>query len=170
MRCVDCQREISEGVQLTENSSMCHKCYNATMKRYWKEKRATEGKYPEVFVPTPEELWERIEAVRRAIGNSPHNGKPTGYLPKSMLTPAEIQVQRTPYGDGKSNIGTLEDERGLYYCVMQVANDRIVYSGRRLFKALENMFPGTVYGKGPTPESAYRMAWMQRQDQTGMTV
>lgn len=44
----------------------------------------------------------------------------------------------------------------MVYCVMTIANGRIVYDGPGIYRAAKALVPGTCYGKAPTWPEALR--------------
>lgn len=76
MRCKDCLSESDDCVMLSEYVTICRGCYNEAAEA-WQEEVAACYNGPQRYVPGPRELYQRVAAMRRQIGNKPREVQPT---------------------------------------------------------------------------------------------
>lgn len=89
MRCSDCQNYVPEsaGVHLSAYRFVCLVCFDE-MQAAWRQENAGMPYQSQCYVPSPEELAQRISAVRRGHCGQPHNVEPSKvpHLPKRSTT------------------------------------------------------------------------------------
>ena len=72
MRCTSCQAEITRCVKLSEYTRLCEDCYASMVSAWQAEQVRGWGNCP-TYLPSPDELAERIAEVRRELGTKPRN-------------------------------------------------------------------------------------------------
>lgn len=83
MRCHECGRNIEHGVKLSDYVTVCETCY-VEMMAAWRAENAGRPSQSCSCCPPPMELYERIAAVRRAIGDQPRR-VPMDYVPRDTM-------------------------------------------------------------------------------------
>lgn len=84
MKCHHCENPIEYGVKLSEYATVCETCY-AEMVTAWREEHARVSL--KSFCPPPDQLHERIAAVRRGNGMEPRPVATGGtYRPRVTTT------------------------------------------------------------------------------------